>query len=86
MAHIDKVNIIHDVLVMRESQKDTAKKFRVTAALVSFLVCKMKKKPDYLEDIKAIAQLKEEKVKATESITSRMIRDDQVIDRAATVR
>ena len=52
LSYEDKVKIVFEVLVKKESTHDAARKFRVSDALVSSLVKCTKKKPKYLEELR----------------------------------
>ena len=48
----DVAQILNSYLVDHQSQKEVARKFRVSAALVSRLVCRGKKEPNKLRELK----------------------------------
>ena len=56
------VTIVHDVLVERMSHKDVAVKHQVTQALVSNLVCRARKHPEFLKDVRFKEELVVRKV------------------------
>ena len=60
LSYLDKLKIVHNVLVNKETQKDTAKTFRVTPILVSTLILKVKKNPTFLEELKFEIESKQE--------------------------
>ena len=60
-SYLDKLKIVHNVLVNKETQKDTAKTFRVTNILVSRLILQVKKNPKFLDELKFEIESKQEK-------------------------
>ena len=51
LSYLDKLSIVHNKLVEKESYDDTARKFRVKLSLVNSLMSKVKKNPDFLKDL-----------------------------------
>ena len=62
LCHLDKLKIVHDVMVNLNSQIDTAKTFKVSKHLVSALILKVKKNPKFMEELKFEIYEKQSKV------------------------
>ena len=62
LTYLDKLKIVHSVNVNLESQKDTAKMFRVSHHLVSTLIMKVKKNPKFIEELRFEMEDKQSKV------------------------
>ena len=83
-----KLEIVHRILVDGEAQKDLAKEFRLSQALVSILVGKVRKKPEFLAELiskraeKELLELKladfidGKREQGTQIRTVKQIRDD----------
>ena len=82
----NKVDIAHQVLVQLHMQKEVAKQYRVSQCVVSAIITKAKKSPDFLQALheKEVDQ-KEKKAQVT-GIINDMITADTFIDSAAQVQ
>ena len=47
----EKISTVHRVLIKHENHEDIAKELRISKTVVSFLVNKAKKNPDFLEEL-----------------------------------
>ena len=50
LTALDKINIVNEVIIEKYSQKDTARKFRVSVFLVNQLLRKVKDNHNYLKE------------------------------------
>ena len=82
----DKVAIVHSVLVEKNSNITTAQKFRVTPALVSLLLCKVKKAPKYFEELREKQAGREKKSRLVRTVALEHIAAGKPIEKAAVVR
>ena len=51
LSTTDKISIIHEVVVNKKSFADVAAKFNVKNRLISNLVCKSRKEPNYMAEL-----------------------------------
>ena len=68
------------------SQKEIARRHRVTERLVSNLICESKTKPEKLRDLKAREKLATRKVQSIKEVVSGMQSNDRVIYNSQMVR
>lgn len=60
MTVAEKVDIVHKVLVEHELQKDVAREYRVRPLVVHFIIKKAQRIPDFLLELVAERDRKEE--------------------------
>ena len=62
MTHLERVSIIHDVVINNENYLDTTRKYSVSTTLVTMLMYKLKKNKNFLKEIQAKTEAKEDKI------------------------
>ena len=82
LTHLERVSIVHDVVVNYESHLDTARKFRVSKATVNRIICKLKKNKDYLKEVQMKAAIKEARAEKIQEMAQIMLDRDQNIVKA----
>ena len=86
MTYLDKLKIVHNVLVNKESRNDTAKQFRVSPPLVTGLTEKVKKNPKFLEELKFELDHKQEKAGRIIEAAKEILANNKVINKADEVK
>ena len=85
LSHPDMINIVHNVLVLKESWEDTIRMHRVSRATLQFLLRKVKKNPKYFKEVQAKEKKKEERVEKVIDAAQDILKQQTIIERAAQV-
>ena len=82
----DMVDICHSYLVEKLSQTEVAKKYRVTADLVSRLISEHKKMPEKVRDRKQKEKTREKAKDVVQELTDEMLQKSMPITKATQIQ
>ena len=85
LSLMDKVSIVHSVMVDNESYDDAARKHKVSIRLINLLVQKVKKNPKLFDEMAAEMEHQQLMHDNIKEVTLGMIEQDAVIDKAEMV-
>ena len=75
----EKICIVHKVLVGFEHQQEVAKRYRISPSHVARLVCKARKKPEFVRELWNRRAAKEEKERTAEAGIMELVKSGQFI-------
>ena len=86
LTQLERVSIVHDIKVKFETWKDTMRKYWVGHGTINALIIKINKNKDYLDEIWAKINDKEDKVAKITHAAQTMLDLEQNIMKASTVK